>query len=252
MAAANDITMADVAPNSHGADGPSDLLETPHSDALAFSETEALALELYDQLRELELQKSLAEAQNGRHAPDASALSDDAVQEHLVTAQRELMEAKAKFEIRNRISHNVLMMDPVLKAVHGGEDTDFAEKHILPLMTEKDTLSMVHSSLTTKLASITHTLSVTEQGNIDANRANRELSRTLLELAEEMKAQSTEHIQDARLRDQVESVEKDLRQSRRRMRTLKGILSAMIVGSGLNWAADEVLRELVMDDGEDG
>lgn len=62
------------------------------------------------------------------HVPDVSALSDDVLQEQLIAAQREAMEAKAKFEIRNRISHNVLAMDPVLKAVHGGEDTDFAEK----------------------------------------------------------------------------------------------------------------------------
>jgi len=38
------------------------------------------------------------------------------------------MEAKAEYEIRNRITHNVLVMDPVLKAVHGGEHTGFAEK----------------------------------------------------------------------------------------------------------------------------
>ena len=62
------------------------------------------------------------------HVPDISMLSDDDVQEQLATAQRELMEAQAKFEIRNRISHNVLMVDPVVKAVHGGEITDHAEK----------------------------------------------------------------------------------------------------------------------------
>jgi hypothetical protein len=60
--------------------------------------------------------------------PDVSALSDDAVEEQLITAQRDLLEAKAKFEIRNRVSHNVMVMDPVLKAVHGGEDTEFADK----------------------------------------------------------------------------------------------------------------------------
>lgn len=62
------------------------------------------------------------------HVPDVSALSDDDVQEQLATAQRKLLEAQAKFEIRNRICHNVLVMDPVVKAVHGGEITDFAEK----------------------------------------------------------------------------------------------------------------------------
>ena len=61
-------------------------------------------------------------------SPDTSGLSDDALQEQLTIAQREAMEAKAEYEIRNRISHNVLVMDPVLKAVHGGEHTGFAEK----------------------------------------------------------------------------------------------------------------------------
>ena len=62
------------------------------------------------------------------HVPHASAPSDDALQDRLITAQREAMEAKTEYEIRNRITHNVLVMDPVLKAVHGGEHTDYAEK----------------------------------------------------------------------------------------------------------------------------
>lgn len=50
------------------------------------------------------------------------------MEERLTIAQREAMEAKAEYEIRNRITHNVLVMDPVLKAVHGGKQTRFAEK----------------------------------------------------------------------------------------------------------------------------
>jgi hypothetical protein len=38
------------------------------------------------------------------------------------------MEAKAEYEIRNKITHNVLVMDPVLKAVHGNEETRFVDK----------------------------------------------------------------------------------------------------------------------------
>jgi hypothetical protein len=145
MATVNDSTMADAAQAPLGVSDYSDLLQTPHCNAFTFSDTEALALELYDQLRELEVQASLVEAQTGgtsclcvsdstnvvpEHVPDVSGLSDDDVQEQLATAQRELMEAQAKFAIRNRISHNVLVMDPVVKAVHGGEITDYAEKWV--------------------------------------------------------------------------------------------------------------------------
>lgn len=61
---------------------------------------------------------------------DSSELSDDELQAQLTMAQREAMEAKAEYELRNKISHNILVMDPVLKAVHGGERTGFAEKYI--------------------------------------------------------------------------------------------------------------------------
>ena len=60
--------------------------------------------------------------------PGVSTLSDDAVQEQLTKAQHEAIEAKAEYELRNRITHNVLVMDPVLKAVHGGERVSFIER----------------------------------------------------------------------------------------------------------------------------
>jgi hypothetical protein len=198
---------------------------------------------------------------------DLSSLSDDELQAQLTIAQREAMEAKAEYEIRNRITHNVLVMDPVLKAVHGGDRTGYAEKfvepaqlyplsnksrRILPLITENDTVSMVHGSLASKLLSNQRAISTTGQANILASQKNRELSATMLALAEEMKAQSAKDIEDHRLRDQVSAVDRELKDSRRRMATLKGLLSAMIVGSGINWAADEDLTELVMDDEEDG
>jgi hypothetical protein len=106
--------------------------------------------------------------------------------------------------------------------------------------------------LTSKISTTQRAISTAEQGNIIANRKNRELAATMLVLAEKMKTQSAKDIEDPRLRDQIAAEEKELKESRRRMKTLKGILSAMIVGSGINWAADEDLTELVMDDEEDG
>jgi predicted nucleic acid-binding Zn-ribbon protein len=111
---------------------------------------------------------------------------------------------------------------------------------------------MVHGSLAAKLASTQRAIGTAQQANIVANRKNKELSQTMLALAEAMKAQSAKDIEDPRLRDQVSAVEKELKESRRRMKTLKGTLSAMIVGSGINWAADHDLTELVLDDEEDG
>ncbi|KAL5388425.1 hypothetical protein DPSP01_002998 [Paraphaeosphaeria sporulosa] len=251
MATSDDVHMGDAATSKPiNANDYTDLLQTPHTDAFAFSETEQFALQLYDQLRELELEKSLLEA-HVKDVSDVSALSDDVLHEHLMAAEREAMEAKAKFEIRNKVSQNVLIMDPVLKAVHGGQHHT-VEKRLLPLISENDAVSMVHGLLTTKLANTQRILSAAERGNIATNKENRNQSRTVLELAEEAKAQSIEDIGNLSLREQVGKAEANVKESRKRTAIIKGILSAMIVGSGINWAADEELRELVMDDEEAG
>jgi hypothetical protein len=51
------------------------------------------------------------------------------LREQLIVAEREAMEAQVEYEMRNRITRNVLAMDPVLKAVHGSEDNTYAEKY---------------------------------------------------------------------------------------------------------------------------
>ena len=149
MANKDDTVMLDAAVKSLDAGDVDDLLQTNHSDAFAFTEKEELALELYDQLQELELQQSLLQAQRTgtfffscvnycpkclrantmiAHVADVSPLADDDLQEQLIIAEREAMEAKAEYEMRNKIIRNVLVTDPILKAVHGGEKTGFAEK----------------------------------------------------------------------------------------------------------------------------
>jgi len=109
---------------------------------------------------------------------------------------------------------------------------------------------MVEGLETSKLAAATRALSVAEQGNIAANQKNGALAQTMVALAEEMQKQPARDIGDAQLRQRVQGVEKEVKESRRRVRTLRGILSAMVVGSGINWAADEALTALVLDDEE--
>lgn len=124
-------------------------------------------------------------------------------------------------------------------------------RRMLSLISENDAVSMLHGTLASRLASATRALASAEQANIAANRENRELAARVLALAEQVKAQSIDDIQDPQLRSKIERAEKKVKESRVRMKILKGILSAMIVGSGINWAADEELRDLVMDDEED-
>jgi hypothetical protein len=110
---------------------------------------------------------------------------------------------------------------------------------------------MLYGFLTSKLAEKKEAVAKAEQENMAANERNRELSRTMLSLAERLEAQSSKDVEEPQLRDKLSALEKEAKESRRRMRNLKGILSGMIVGSGIAWAEDDVLRELVIDDEDD-
>ena len=45
-------------------------------------------------------------------------------------AEHEAMEARADYVLRNKIIENVVIADPVLKAVHGGRDETFADRYV--------------------------------------------------------------------------------------------------------------------------
>ncbi|OCL08197.1 hypothetical protein AOQ84DRAFT_376979 [Glonium stellatum] len=225
-----------------------DLLQTHKSDAFVFTEQERLILELYNQEQELQLESSLFEAQAQGQLQDLSSISDDVLQAQLIKAEREALEERTKYLLRNRIAHNVLVTDPVLKAVHGGANAAFSERRLLPLIKERDVISMVHSSLAAKLSSTLGALATAEKNNLAANEKNKELAQTLFALAEEMKSQSTEEIEDPNLRAQLQELDSRVRMARRRWRIMKSVVAGMVVGSGINWASDATLRELVMDD----
>ena len=63
MATRGDVEMVDATAKVQNPTDYADLLQTNHCDAFAFSESEKLALDLFDQLQEVELQQSLLQAQ---------------------------------------------------------------------------------------------------------------------------------------------------------------------------------------------
>lgn len=110
---------------------------------------------------------------------------------------------------------------------------------------------MLHNDTTTRLSTAAVELTKAERGNAIANEKNRELTQTLLALAEETKSEKNEVVQDPKLRSKLEGLDAQIRASRREWRTMKGITAAVIAGSGVDWARDDTLRDLVMDDEED-
>lgn len=90
----------------------------------------------------------------------------------------------------------------------------------------------------------------TEVENIQINQENQELVRQLLELTKEDDTWR-DRLQDAHLASQLDELEANLKTRKRKWEVLKNVASAMVVGSGLNWADDEKLCALVLDESDD-
>ena len=75
---------------------------------------------------------------------------------------------------------------------------------------------------------------------------NKELVRSLFELTTPQEKTGKDLITDPKLKEQVEELEAEQKQKRAEWSTVKRIVSASIVASGIDWASDEKLRELVM------
>jgi len=158
---------------------------------------------------------------SGPHDVDISTLSDQEVQTEIKKAEHELLEARSKYALRNQIIQNVIITDPVLKAVHSGANATELERRLLPLIIERDTLAMVHSVLSTKLQTANSQLVTLERKNIQAIAENKELAREMLDLANELKAERIEEMEDARLRKQLEKLEDEVKKARIEWRVMK-------------------------------
>lgn len=82
---------------------------------------------------------------------------------------------------------------------------------------------------------------------IRACRRNITLTSELLALAGELKEKKAVDMDDAAVAMRLESLEADLKRSRRGWRLVKGVASAVVAGSGVDWTSDETLRDMVLE-----
>jgi hypothetical protein len=195
-------------------------------------------------------------------------LSGENAEEQLAIAERELLEARSTYTVRRKAVHTILMTDPILKAVHLKATTP-AEKYVpmqippgqnpslikdyralLRLVNRRDVLALAHENLASAHDLVMKQLSTLEVENLQINRENRELVRQLLELTKQ-DSSWRERLDDPELLSQLDELEVDLKGRKAQWETIKNIASAVVVGSGLDWADDDKLRTLVLDETDD-
>ncbi|KAH1496273.1 hypothetical protein KXX25_000747 [Aspergillus fumigatus] len=219
-----------------------DLAADNPRDVVSLSDKEALILQLYNQIQELELEKALLEQ-------ELEPASGDNLDEQLAIAERELLEARATYTVRRKATSTVLMTDPTLKAVHLKAISP-AERALLPLVNRRDVLSLAHENLMNAHNATLRELSNLEVQNLELHQRNQELARQLLESAKDDDSWR-EALDDDDLKAQLEQLEADRKKSKSRWEVMKSVASAIVVGSGVNWAEDDELTALVIDESDD-
>ncbi|KKK12328.1 hypothetical protein P175DRAFT_0492070 [Aspergillus ochraceoroseus IBT 24754] len=211
-------------------------------DTISFSAKEALILQLYHQIQEQQLEKALLEQ-------ELDSASEDNDEEQLAVAERELLEARATYTVRKKATNTVLITDPILKAVHL-KAVSPAERALARLINRRDVLSFAQENFTTAHISTVKQLSTLEVENLQLHQKTQELARELLTLTKDDDSWK-DQLDDPGLKQQLVQLEADHKKSKAKWETMKSVASAIVVGSGVNWAEDEDLTALVLDESDD-
>lgn len=84
------------------------------------------------------------------------------------------------------------------------------------------------------------------------SRNNVRLTEELFTLTEEVKRRKMGRGDDANSRQELEGLERDVRSSKRRWRVIKGVAAGVVAGSGVDWAGDDELCDIVLDPETEG
>ena len=188
--------------------------------------------------------------------PSASA-------EDLETATQEALLSRAQHAISLSATRQAVTADPVLRAIHGPtDDTESADQkgEIISAQTvaKRDALSML-------LTSIASRTSLLEQRARDLERQRTEIWRTLpdkaaravelskaldpdADLAQTLDGDGDESMVDPEWKEELQKADEAVKRARWEYRVIKGIAAAMVAGSGVEWAGNEKLFQMVLED----
>ncbi|KAK4224591.1 centromere protein H (CENP-H)-domain-containing protein [Podospora fimiseda] len=202
-----------------------------------FSGAEESILELYDTVRELQLQLSLLKARQQHTRDEATP----------VESQKHLLDAKVTLSMRNNVVEGVLTATPTLKAVHHATHASPVERDLLPYIEQRDKISNSIARMNSDLQGTRESLASVEIERLRASMQNVDLASETLRLANATRGSNPTDVGDEQLKRNLDSLENQVKTSRQRWRVMKGTASAIVAGSGIDWIRDERLRALVLD-----
>lgn len=227
------------------------ILENLDISPIPLTSQQSHLLSLDSALSELHLSHALLTAHAQLETSnDLPEITDPALlKAELAKAEQEALDARARYLIRERIVTQTIIADPILKAVHSdSEGADELTNEIKRALHVRDVLAMLHGDVSDKLAAYEIRGSDAEREIRRINLVNAQLAKEVVELAEIIRAPKTEDVEDDDMREKLKQADEDVARAKRKWRVLKSLTAGIVVASGVDWAGDEELTELVLDD----
>ncbi|OLN97131.1 hypothetical protein CCHL11_02243 [Colletotrichum chlorophyti] len=214
---------------------------------LLLSKDEQRVLALYDELRDLEVKIALMKVQH-THVTDHTQPDTE---ETVTKSKGDAAKARASWLLRNDITDSVLTANPILKAVHGSTQSTPIETDLLPHLISRDNISIALAKTSTEKRKTIDELTEVEAESLRVGRRNMELTAEILRLTEEAEKRKMGETDDPAVQTEIARLGVEVKASRQRWKVMKGTASAIVAGSGVDWARDEVLRNMVLDPEDD-
>lgn len=124
----------------------------------------------------------------------------------------------------------------------------YPSRDLFPCVEQRDTAAAKAAKQSSRLHESTNDLIQLEIENRSINQKNTLLATHMLQLAADNQGhQRVKDVDDMSLKKEMAGAESELVTSRQRWRVIKGVTSAVVAGSGADWARDKRLRDMVLD-----
>ncbi|KAL9130880.1 MAG: hypothetical protein Q9217_001030 [Psora testacea] len=221
-------------------------------DTLPFYEIEGQILALWDQLNELKLEKALLDAQVEPGEPQGNQiLTDEEFVKELELAERQCLNARTNYMLRQSVVEDTIIASPILNAIHAGSNATGTERTLQPLLNRRDVLGVVSTNLASSLSTTIKATSKMVAENLITMNKNRALVVSLINLTDRIKDRSDAVTQQPEVNTRLNDLREEAETAREQWRIMKNVVGAVIAGSGVDWAQDGTLIDLVLDPEED-
>lgn len=121
-------------------------------------------------------------------------------------------------------------------------------RRLHPLIDRRDTLGIAHTNLSATLKSLMKDTVSVEAESIRTTERNRELATTLLDITRKGQDHRDRVSQDSGTRAQLDRLKGETATARNRWRMMKSVVGATVAASGVDWARNDTLKDVVLDD----